>query len=355
MTKPVGKEVVNVLYKWEHNHDDSGAARSRIPLGRNELTWTMKQAHSGMKWTSIRALLRPNKTSIRRQRLQALGGPTAPLYYMKYNHNYQHINTNNLVESWHKTLKRQHLGSQRNLRPDDLVHLLQGAVDVDFQQRLYQITDGFVDPPLSTYDASRKKKAPDLDFAAAGLMVKSLALELKFEVNSFANANASYSVCSNNDFTRIVSCTCADYCRHQIPCKHMYLVQRLHKRIKISYAGDLAFEPAADQEHYDQHVEFLGPDLEAGLSPFLRLQLDRKRAAEQEAQRVAREKLTKQEFEDYESELQELMRCMVTAVEARKKRKCTLEYLKAAVATTRNNLLEIQGLNAAQAGQKCQK
>ncbi|KAF8933452.1 hypothetical protein BGZ58_006341 [Dissophora ornata] len=347
----------------------------------------MKQAHSGMKWTSIRALLRPNKTSIRRQRLQALGGPTAPLYYMKYNHgsvcdemreplkgirnakteaeriqrwdnftnNYQHINTNNLVESWHKTLKRQHLGSQRNLRPDDLVHLLQGAVDVDFQQRLYQITDGFVDPPLSTYDASRKKKAPDLDFAAAGLMVKSLALELKFEVNSFANANASYSVCSNNDFTRIVSCTCADYCRHQIPCKHMYLVQRLHKRIKISYAGDLAFEPAADQEHYDQHVEFLGPDLEAGLSPFLRLQLDRKRAAEQEAQRVAREKLTKQEFEDYESELQELMRCMVTAVEARKKRKCTLEYLKAAVATTRNNLLEIQGLNAAQAGQKCQK
>lgn len=83
------------------------------------------------------------------------------------------------METWHKTLKRQHLGSQRNLRPDDLVHLLQGAVDVDFQQRLVQITGGFADPPMSTYDASRKKKAMDLNFAAAGLMVKSLAPELK--------------------------------------------------------------------------------------------------------------------------------------------------------------------------------
>jgi hypothetical protein len=72
MKKPVGKEVVNVLYKWRHNHDDSGAARSRIPLGRNELSWTIKQACSGMKWASIRVLLRPNKTSIRQVR-SALG------------------------------------------------------------------------------------------------------------------------------------------------------------------------------------------------------------------------------------------------------------------------------------------
>lgn len=87
------------------------------------------------------------------------------------------------METWHKTLKRQHLGSQRNLRPDDLVHLLQGAVDIDFQQRLYQITEGFVDPPLSTYDARRKKKAMDLDFNVAGLTVKLLALELKVHLD----------------------------------------------------------------------------------------------------------------------------------------------------------------------------
>jgi hypothetical protein len=44
----------------------------------------------------------------------------------------------------------------------------------------------------------------------------------------------------------------------------MYLVQRLYKGIKVSYAGDLGFEPAMaletarDQEHYDQNVQFLG-------------------------------------------------------------------------------------------------
>lgn len=119
-------------------------------------------------------------------------------------------------------MKRHHLGSQRNLRPDDLVHLLQGAVDVDFQQKLYQITEGFVDPPLSTYDAKRKKRATSLDFTVAGLMVKLLVLELKvhptviyFDLKyqwSRAYANFSYftfpssSLRSNRLLKRII-CT----------------------------------------------------------------------------------------------------------------------------------------------------
>ncbi|KAF9984145.1 hypothetical protein BGZ79_005634, partial [Entomortierella chlamydospora] len=226
--------------------------------------------------------------------------------------NYQHINTNNLIETWHKTLKRQHLGSQRNLRPDDLVHLIQGAVDVDFQQKLYQITEGFVDPPLSTYDARRKKKSADLDFTAAELMVKLLVLELKFEVKSFVAVDTTYSVHSSNDITSVVSCTCNDYCQHQIPCKHMYLVQRVYKGMKVSYAGDLAFGPAIVQGRQDQNTEFFQHDLEAGLAPFLRLQLDRKRAAEQEAERVARERANAEEFEYQEGQLEELIKQMVT-------------------------------------------
>lgn len=96
------------------------------------------------------------------------------------------------------------------------------------------------------------------------------------------------------------------------------------------------------RNHTTKTWNFFEPDLEAGLAPFLRLQLDRKRAAEQEAERIARERATRQEFEDHEGQLKELMKQMVSAVEARNKRKCTLEYLKAAVATTKNNLLEIR-------------
>jgi hypothetical protein len=60
MTKPVGKEVVCVAYKWRHNHDDSGAARSDIPLSRNERIWTKKKAAAGQKWSSIKGDLRPS-------------------------------------------------------------------------------------------------------------------------------------------------------------------------------------------------------------------------------------------------------------------------------------------------------
>ncbi|KAI7831342.1 hypothetical protein BC939DRAFT_438308 [Gamsiella multidivaricata] len=136
----------------------------------------------------------------------------------------------------------------------------------------------------------------------------------------------------------------------------MYLVQRLYKSVRVSYSGEpaieSAIEPAVAQEQRVQNMDFFGPDLEAGLAPLLRLQLDRKRAAEQEFERVAREVATRQEFEDNEGLSTELMKQMGAAVEARKKRKCTLEYLKSIVATAKNTLLEIQGLNASQAGRR---
>ncbi|KAI7821001.1 hypothetical protein BC939DRAFT_216583 [Gamsiella multidivaricata] len=197
-----------------------------------------------------------------------------------------------------------------------------------------------------------------LDLNVALLMVEAL-IQHKFVVKSFVRADVSYIVRHNNDVTSIVSCSCADYCLHLIPCKHMYLVQRLYKSVRVSYSGEpaieSAIEPAVAQEQHVQNMDFFGPDLEAGLAPLLRLQLDRKRAAEQEFERVAREVATRQEFEDNEGLLMGLMKQMGAAVEARKKRKCTLEYLKSVVATTKNTLLEIQGLNASQAGQRYQK
>ncbi|KAF9996412.1 hypothetical protein BGZ80_007251, partial [Entomortierella chlamydospora] len=64
----------------------------------------------------------------------------------------------------------------------------------------------------------------------------------------------------------------------------------------------------------DQNTEFFQHDLEAGLAPFLRLQLDRKRAAEQEAERVARERANAEEFEYQEGQLEELIKQMVTTL-----------------------------------------
>jgi len=83
------------------------------------------------------------------------------------------------VETWHKTFKRQHLGSRRNLRADDLVHLLQGAVDIDFQSTMFQIKEGIIAVTLSSYDMERKKKALALDLTVALRMVNLLPQAFK--------------------------------------------------------------------------------------------------------------------------------------------------------------------------------
>jgi len=143
----------------------------------------------------------------------------------------------------------------------------------------------------------------------------------------------------------------------------MYLVNVLHKTMKMSYAGEPGDEVvdelaiAQDAQEQDNHhnMDFLGPDLDAGLGPLLRFQLDQKRAVEQEARRIARERALLEEFDRNEDELRELIQQMGRAVDARHKRKCTLEYLKCTVAETKNLLLNIQGLNTTHSGRRCQR
>ncbi|KAF8944945.1 hypothetical protein BGZ46_006144, partial [Entomortierella lignicola] len=83
---------------------------------------------------------------------------------------YQHNDTNNLVESWHKTLKSQYLGSERNLRPDDLLHLLQGVVNIDFRTIYYKRLNNMIAHKLSSYDMKEKAKADAVDFVTAQTM-----------------------------------------------------------------------------------------------------------------------------------------------------------------------------------------
>lgn len=83
------------------------------------------------------------------------------------------------METWHKTFKRHHLESRRNLRADDLVHLLQGEVDIDFQSTMHQIKEGILAVTLSSYDVKRKNKALALDLTVALPMVNLLPQAFK--------------------------------------------------------------------------------------------------------------------------------------------------------------------------------
>ena len=85
--------------------------------------------------------------------------------------NYQHMDTNNMIESWHKTLKRNHLRNERNVRADYLIYLLQGAVNKDFRIAYYKIKHGIEPLTLSAYDKQRQAKAMALTIEVASQLV----------------------------------------------------------------------------------------------------------------------------------------------------------------------------------------
>lgn len=64
MRKLVSCDVVEVEYEWCHNHADSAQARSKLPLGKNELEWTKAKIASGQDWKAVRSQLRLSKEAL---------------------------------------------------------------------------------------------------------------------------------------------------------------------------------------------------------------------------------------------------------------------------------------------------
>ncbi|KAF9579394.1 hypothetical protein BGW38_004359, partial [Lunasporangiospora selenospora] len=228
--------------------------------------------------------------------------------------NNQFINTNNLVESWHKTFKRQYLGFARDLRPDDLVFLLQGVVDIDFRTTYYKITRGLQPITLSESAAARKAKAMDIPFFWARLMVTELFQERKFKVNSFTEVGVAHYVSMDPNFSYLYSCTCNDYIRNKEPCKHMYLVPKIFQDTKISYEG----EPSLP---VPKEMSPSGVSLENMLSPQLQLVLQKQRAEKMEASRLTREAENERVFEESEEQLSTLLMKINREFMAKKRRK----------------------------------
>lgn len=129
----------------------------------------------------------------------------------------------------------------------------------------------------------------------------------------------------------------------------MYLVSRIYRNMEICYdeGPTLPLEPIDD----DNNPTF---SLEAILSPHLALQLQRARAVQQEAARVARDAENALKFKDCETKLQDLMKSILHEAAAIKRRKCTLQYFQSSIAGLERTLLEVKGLNQVGAGRKCQ-
>lgn len=97
--------------------------------------------------------------------------PIAPLIFPL-----QHlpdITTNNLLESWHKSLKKHYLRNERNVRPDYLMYMLMTEIDLDSRVTYFMIKNGLEIPKMSKSDKRRKKRADDLPEDVAEQMVRS--------------------------------------------------------------------------------------------------------------------------------------------------------------------------------------
>ena len=73
-------------------------------------------------------------------------------------------------------------------------------------------------------------------------------------------------------FTLLVSYSCTDSVQLKVPCKRMYLTQKMYQGMVISYDE----EQPLPQEPVSQSIEY-GPSLESTLSPKLILLLQRER------------------------------------------------------------------------------
>ncbi|KAK3836266.1 MAG: hypothetical protein J3R72DRAFT_450473 [Linnemannia gamsii] len=237
---------------------------------------------------------------------------------------YQHINTNNLVESWHATLKRQHMEHIRDMRGDDLIHLLTGVVDIDFR------THHFKD------------------------MIAKLDENNEFIVNSFTTPDVKYTVSVDAQAARLLSF------RHKMPCKHLYLVSRIYNSMDISYDGSDMFlrdEDVTDDDMNngsevddDDSSEDEIPAAWRVIVPLVVLQMELARAEKKAERRKLRESERAIEFNG----LLHLLKSMGDEARATKRRKCTLQYFQSTIADLERTLLGVKGLNTVHAGRKCQ-
>lgn len=262
-----------------------------------------------------------------------------------------------MVERWHLTLKHHYLDGKRNLRADELICILHGAVDVRFRTCHLKLVKGIVAHRLTGYDKKRKDKAEAVDIELArGLIGIAHAGQGLISVLSFEpDPKMQYALGVRDEC--LVDCSCPDHDRHHIPCKHMYLVARVYPQFKVKHGTDQDINRVEDSvPEFD-----FGTPLEELISPELLRQLRESR--EEEERNIARKKEEDRVREnerreavmlECENTLKNIWIDLGSLVLHDKSRKCSPSYFQSALASMHNAMRDIHGINEVKAGHRCQ-
>ena len=134
-------------------------------------------------------------------------------------------------------------------------------------------------------------------------------------VKSFKEAGLEYSVAVDTERNWLLSCTCPDYVKNTIPCKHMYLVARLFDISKIRYTPDHEqLKPRLENVNSNEGDDRLGhgamedniPPIPADFPLNVQMLLQAERAKEWEAKKRKHEEEVAEAFKEYEGRLKDV-------------------------------------------------
>ncbi|KAF9172886.1 hypothetical protein BGX20_004610 [Mortierella sp. AD010] len=208
---------------------------------------------------------------------------------------------------------------------------------------------------MSEYDKKRRDKAKALNIDVAMGMVSPEDQDGRIVfVNSFTTPNVVYKVTLNEDRRVLLSCTCPDHEKHRLPCKHIYLANRVRPAYIISYrpapteaaaAQAVTAQGPAPREHQNFYLnleDLLAPETVEGLET-MRAEKNERRKREME-----------ERDQECEEEIDRLMDNLKMHVIAKAKRQCTLRYKETFATSLKSLVFDAKGLNDREAGHKCQ-
>ena len=142
--------------------------------------------------------------------------------------------TNNYIESWHNQLKTVYFSRRRINRLDHLTFVLVNDVEFHFAEERERImfNNGRMGPEQNE-QAKRSffvrevpaNQLPSLIENPLGTNSSDVAIvNGNWFVGSLTSPSVKYSVSVEDGF--ISKCTCPDFRKKSLPCKHMYLLKR---------------------------------------------------------------------------------------------------------------------------------
>ena len=177
---------------------------------------------------------------------------------------YTNMETNNYIESWHNQLKTMYLERKRNRRVDRLIYILVEDVEYDYSNNVARISLKVGRMGPEERNGRRRQIGAEiindewLEDMCSLIEGNEEEDQRTYKVESFTNPELSYDI--QVSMNNILNCTCADYNRYNLSCKHMYMLQRFKNQLSV--IDDIEHEIMMQEDEVE--VEIGGVEEENG-------------------------------------------------------------------------------------------